>query len=125
MAIQPRSTRTAGPSLVTSGVTTSTPAAESRVWYFSTTLCWSSHVPCTVTRRHSSWVDGARSGESTSLIGAGGAFRLVATILLESLRSSSRWNCHWPSAQAAHAASATATANSTQRRLSRKPTPQR
>ena len=66
---------------VTSGVTTSTPAPPSRVWYFSTTVCSSSQVPWTVTRRHSSCSRRRPGrGRARRRRAPGAAFRLVATI---------------------------------------------
>ena len=72
-----------------------------------------------MTTRHSSEAGTGRSGASTSETGAAGAEVFLATIALNSLRSSSRWNCHSPSSHAAHASRATMIANSTQRRVNR------
>ncbi len=100
VSIQPRSTSTAAPSAVTSGVTTSTPGPSSRVWYFSTMVCRSSYLPWTVTRCHSEDAAGPRRVDITVSTGTGAEARLVAVTRLVCLRSCRRWNCHCPSTTA-------------------------
>ena len=58
---------------------------------------------------------------STSDTGATARCSLVRTTVFSALRSSNRRNCHPPSHQAAYASTATTSANTIQRRLSRNP----